>query len=336
MTKTRNTLQQDFIVAPYSVIDTRTALWRNRRAMWHNMIGLGEETREGALFKSTAMRMPSLYESSMSKRNAQGISFEEYLVNRASEDEILSAVNEKLNSGVSTFDPVLSELVYRWFTPYEGAKIFDPFAGAYTKGVVATKCGYGFTGIELRPEQVAVNMAKCKEMNAANIAYINDDAVNIRSYLGAATQDLLFSCPPYYNLEVYSDLPNDASNQRTYDEFWSIIQRGFESASKCLKKNRFAVIVVSDVRDDKGCYYNLPGDVIGLFKRLGFCLWNDIVLLHGDPTAKLRARGYMATRKVVRTHERVLVFFNGRPSTIKKNFKRISTINDKNINQTAN
>lgn len=328
MAKTRNILQQDFIVAPYSVIDTRTSLWRNRRSAWHGIIGLGEETREGALFKSTAMREPTLYGSSQIQRNEHGISFEEYLANRTSDEDLQGTKNTKLKSGVSTFDPVLAELVYRWFTPDVGAKIFDPFAGAYTKGMVASMCGYSFTGIELRPEQVAVNEAKCLELEATNISYINDDAVNIVNHLGAATQDLLFSCPPYYNLEIYSTLPNDASNQPSYKDFFEIIQRSFDKAVKCLKKNRFAVIVVSDVRDNNGCYYNLPSDIINLFKRLGLCLWNDIVLFHSDPTAKFRARGCMATRKVVRTHERVLVFFNGRPSTIKKNYKKITENND--------
>ena len=31
--------------------------------------------------------------------------------------------------------------------------------------------------------------------------------------------DLLFSCPPYYDLEVYSDNKEDLSNKPTYEEF---------------------------------------------------------------------------------------------------------------------
>ena len=59
-------------------------------------------------------------------------------------------------SGTSIFDPVLCELIYRWFCPLGGA-ILDPFAGGSVRGIVAAKLGRNYTGIELRAEQIEAN-----------------------------------------------------------------------------------------------------------------------------------------------------------------------------------
>ena len=54
----------------------------------------------------------------------------------------------KLN-GTSIFDPVLCEVCYKWFTPYQNAKIIDPFAGGSVRGIVAERLGFEYTGIAL-------------------------------------------------------------------------------------------------------------------------------------------------------------------------------------------
>lgn len=43
-------------------------------------------------------------------------------------------------SDTSIFDPVLCELVYRWFSPESGT-VLDPFAGGSVRGIVASKLG---------------------------------------------------------------------------------------------------------------------------------------------------------------------------------------------------
>jgi hypothetical protein len=66
-------------------------------------------------------------------------------------------------SGTSVFDPVLCELVYRWFC-VPGGHVLDPFAGESTKGIVASYLRFKYTGIDLRPEQVAANEAQWAEI----------------------------------------------------------------------------------------------------------------------------------------------------------------------------
>ena len=52
-------------------------------------------------------------------------------------------------------------------------------------------------------------------------------------------------------------------------------------------------------------------------------LYNDIVLIEIGATAAIRAARYMETRKVVKMHQNVLVFYKGNPKDIKQNYKKI-------------
>src|SRR5688572_4612648 len=51
-------------------------------------------------------------------------------------------------SGTSIFDPVLCELIYRWFVP-PGGLVLDPFAGGSVRGIVAAMLGRRYVGVEL-------------------------------------------------------------------------------------------------------------------------------------------------------------------------------------------
>src|SRR5688572_19200861 len=66
-------------------------------------------------------------------------------------------------TGTSIFDPVLCEVAYRWFCP-PGGLVLDPFAGGSVRGIVASKLGRHYVGIDLRPEQVEANVAQAKRL----------------------------------------------------------------------------------------------------------------------------------------------------------------------------
>lgn len=225
----------------------------------------------------------------------------------------------------SILDPVMAEIVCRWFGLKDG-RAFDCFAGDSVFGFVSAYLGYEFTGVELREKQAALNNERVADMNAR---YICDDGQNIGKHVQPESQDLLFSCPPYFDLEVYSDLPNDASNQGTYEDFIQILKNAFTSAVGCLKENRFAAICVGDVRDKKtGFYYDFCGDIKKIFKEAGMLLYNEIILVEQTASTALRAARYMENRKVAKTHQHLLVFFKGDPRKIKAEFPKIEYTED--------
>lgn len=210
---------------------------------------------------------------------------------------------------VSILDPVLSEIVLRWFCP-KGGTTFDTFAGDTVFGAVSSMLGRPFVGIELREDQARVN----NERTAGRgwpARYINDDGRNVLRHLAPESRDFFFSCPPYFDLEKYSDDPRDASNQGSYEEFRGILDTALSGACRVLRPNRFACVVMSNVRDKRGFYRDICGDVRAIMARNGLALYNELVLVNVVGTASMRASNYMRYRKVARTHQAVLVFHKG-------------------------
>lgn len=316
-------LNDRFVVPPFSILDTRKGYWQARKKMWREQIGDMGESRNDKLITSPEIKYKDLYQRTRKHREELGVSFKEYIEKYVPAEVLEHEASKVLSKGVSLFDPVLSETMCKWFTPYEGAKIFDCFAGDTYKGLVFAMCGFSFRGVELRQEQVDINN-RVLEGRGLDIKYICDDGQNVAQHFDPESQDMLFSCPPYYDLEVYSKDERDASNQGTYEEFIAILDKAFKAALTCLKPNRFAVVVVGDVRDKKtGFYYGFADDVKRIFKEGGASLYNEIILVETGASTALRASRYMESRKVAKMHQNVLIFYKGDPKDIRANFPKI-------------
>lgn len=224
-----------------------------------------------------------------------------------------SMINGKSESytGTSIFDPVLCELMYKWFCP-DGGTILDPFAGGSVRGIVANFLGFNYTGLELRPEQVESNRQQGLDILPITNQpqwYEGDSDVLLNDKWNFDF-DTIFSCPPYMDLEVYSDRPDDLSTLNDADftlKYESIIKKSCDK----LKKDGFAIFVVGDVRDKKTGYYK---DLITItkmaFYKAGLKLYNEAILLeNGLNTAAMRAdKQFTAGKKLVKVHQNVLIF----------------------------
>src|SRR5439155_711922 len=65
--------------------------------------------------------------------------------------------------GTSIFDPVVCELAYRWFAP-EGGTVLDPFAGGSVRGIVASRLGHPYIGIDLSARQIDANRLQAADI----------------------------------------------------------------------------------------------------------------------------------------------------------------------------
>lgn len=215
-------------------------------------------------------------------------------------------------SGTSIFDPVLCELAYRWFCPPAGA-ILDPFAGGSVRGIVAAKLDRAYAGLDLRAEQIEANRAQAKEITPANPPrWITGDSREIGT-LAPGFYDLIFSCPPYADLEVYSDDPRDISTL-SYGDFLKAYRQIIAASLAMLNADRFACFVVGDVRDRKGLYRNFVSDTIAAFHNAGARLYNEAILVTSVGSLPIRVgRQSESGRKLGKTHQNVLVFVKGDP-----------------------
>ena len=224
-----------------------------------------------------------------------------------------SGKNLAAGSGTSIFDPVLCELAYRWFCPVGGA-ILDPFAGGSVRGIVAGILGRKYTGLELRPEQVAANRFQVGIVpdGSPRPEWITTDSLKMNDVLPADyTADMVFSCPPYADLEVYSDTPEDLSTM-AYPEFIRVYREIIALAVARMKQDTFACWVVGEVRGKNGDYYGFVPDTIQAFQDAGAPLYNEAILVTAVGSLPIRAaRQFNASRKLGKTHQNVLVFVKG-------------------------
>ena len=119
--------------------------------------------------------------------------------------------------------------------------------------------------------------------------------------------DMVFSCPPYADLEKYSDLEADISNMK-YDDFLKAYESIIEKACKKLKKGGHAVFVVGEIRDKNGFYYGFVPDTINAFKKCGMRLYNEAILATSLASCAIRAAGNMKSSKLVKVHQNILDF----------------------------
>ena len=277
------TLVQRFIEPPFSVLNARSLRWQERKRTWLNR-GI---------------------------RSELGRTVETY-------DRISHWINKHIKDGHapkatrSVFDPVLCELVYRWFCPENGV-VVDPFAGGSVRGIVAALLGLDYYGIELSSDQVAANEEQAGACDEQRPKWIVADAWDVLTELPEIEADLIFSCPPYWNLERYSKDKRDLSSL-TWCEFLYRYREIIRRTSSMLRPNRFAVFVVGNIRDKNGCYVDLSGQTILAFEDAGLKLYNDAVLITEAGTAPVRASGpFEKSRKLAKTHQNVLIFVKGDP-----------------------
>ena len=268
-------MEHNFGQPPFSVLDTRKGTWQDRKREWNERIRDNGESRENTL---------------------------------SSEGSLMA----DLNNGVSILDPVMSEIVVRWFGKKGGA-VFDPFAGDSVFGFVSSSCGMGFYGIELRKEQADLNQKRCSEAQLP-AKYFCDSSINMDKYIQDDSMDLIFSCPPYADLEVYSDNPLDLSNM-PHETFFEVYRNILQKTFSKLKQNRFAVIVMGEVRGKDGNYIGTIPKTIKIMEDAGYTFYNEIVIINPAGTLPLRAgKSMRASRKVGKMHQNLMVFLKGNAS----------------------
>ena len=216
-------------------------------------------------------------------------------------------------SGTSIFDPVLCEIAYRWFSPPSGL-VLDPFAGGSVRGIVAAKLGREYIGCDLRAEQVEANREQAGLLCAGSVMPVwvcGDSATEIPAL--ECAPDFIFSCPPYGDLEVYSDDPADLSNM-PLAVFRAAYRAIIAAAVAALKPDRFACFVVGDYRDKKGFYCNFVGETVAAFEAAGARLYNEAILVTAVGSLPIRvSMQFSAGRKLGKTHQNILIFVKGDP-----------------------
>lgn len=277
----KNVLKDKFKILPFSVLDSKSKDWVNRKRKW---LSLGIQSEIG--------------------RDCDLLGFK----------EVYSTGKERpMERNSSVFDPVICELMYDWFTK-EGNKVLDPFAGGSVRGIVSNYMNREYLGIELREEQVKANIEQGESILEQKAPiWIHGDSDSVLDNL-TDKFDFIFSCPPYFNLEVYSNDENDLSNM-DYDSFCDKYSRIIKKSCDLLNDNRFACFVVGDVRHKNkthNWYTRFVHDTIQSFLDSGLHYYNEFIYLEAIGTQAMRLEQAFSKRKNLKVHQKILVFYKGK------------------------
>jgi len=274
-------LRDKFMEPPFSILDTKGGKWQTRKREWK---ALGLESHLGRDAECNPTFGDELDENGLNK------------------------YGRKPMTGVSVFDPALCELMYNWYCP-PGGEILDPFAGGSVRGIIANYLSFKYTGIDIRQEQVDSNREQALKLCAVNNQpqwYVGDSNDVLTTFDKQFAS--VFSCPPYADLEVYSDLDGDISNKE-YSVFMEMYSAIIAKSCALLKSGGYACFVVGDMRDKAGNYRDFISHTKQAFIDGGCPLYNEAILLQPLGTAMLRAgKIFEAGKKLTKVHENVLIF----------------------------
>ena len=294
-----------FLFSPFSVLNAREGEWQARKRAW---VACGIESEVGRGENVTWRTDNDLdvfcHKGKANKTYAKAFSCNDGLQKKY--DYL-----PDIATGTSIFDPVLCELMYAWFCP-EGGQIVDPFAGGSVRGIVAALMGRAYHGIDLSQKQIDANEEQREKicLDVKTLKWVCGDS--LKKLKDAPDADFIFSCPPYGNLEKYSDDPSDISTM-DYDEFITAYKRIIRHSIRKLKPDCYACFIVGDFRDKKtGNYYGFVADTIKIFQEYGAALYNDAILVTCVGSLPIRAgRQFAAGRKLGKTHQNILIFKKG-------------------------
>lgn len=303
----------EFLVAPFSTLNARDGWWQDRKRTW---IGLGIKSELGRGEQAAIGGAPLPLDRDKARTFGQDLMRGEG-TNVLPGNTAPTAADLQDGSGTSIFDPVLCELIYLWFSG-AGQLVLDPFAGGSVRGIVAAALGRRYLGVDLRPEQVAANELQWPIVAGQLAAelpepeWLAGDSVVVMPQLEVEA-DLIFSCPPYGDLEIYSDDPADLS-RLDQEKFEAAYAHIIGAAVARLKPDRFACFVVGDYRDKRGFYRDFVSTTIAAFHAAGAILYNEAILITAVGSLAIRTgKQFRASRKMGKTHQNVLIFCKGDP-----------------------
>ena len=190
--------------------------------------------------------------------------------------------------GTSIHDPYLTFNVYQFFSR-KGDKILDPFAGGIPRGVIAERMDREYTGIDVRHEQIESNIEISEDLGVKPF-YILGDSEQVLDTLDDLSFDLVYTSPPFWGCEIYSQEEKDLSNMDLVD-FQIKYETILKKTSKKLKPLGNFVIEVGDGRDSRGYFTLQPEMTAQILQESGLKLYNRFTII--DP---LGTKAYTSKR----------------------------------------
>jgi len=201
-------------------------------------------------------------------------------------------------SGFSHFPAEVSGLCLQLYLR-DASNIFDPFAGWGERHCAVNGAGKSYTGFDINPHAIA---EASRVYGVTNI--LADSLVeNIPAFDG------LLTCPPYWNLEEYSDAGLDSAKEWAgfLKQYALVLGRCYEAAND----GATFCIMTGDWRANH-IYHDLTHETRAIMQRCGATFWDEVIVSRASVTkVKIMIPQAVRLGYVVKLHETLSVFKKG-------------------------
>lgn len=186
--------------------------------------------------------------------------------------------------GLSTFPPDLVRKVLLFYSE-ENEIVLDPFAGHNSRMQTTFEMKRDYIGYDVSDDFMKFNNEVreylLKNKNSVLNRFKRSITLRKQSSEHLVEQDesidLIFTSPPYYNIEWYGDEKEQLGRSSSYEDFlqrmWAIINECY----RVLKPNRFCIFNVNDFRS-KNIYHPYHIHISDLFNKAQFEIWDIIII----------------------------------------------------------
>jgi len=242
--------------------------------------------------------------------------------------DIVKTPEERKLGHPAMFPLKLCDRIINIFTK-PGDVILDPFFGSGSTLISAKNNKRKAKGFEINKNYLDLFKERIKQKKVTsnfgtnevkkNIKIYNKNANKISEFVEENSIDLCLTSPPYWdilrmkrsadNKEIrpYSDNEQDLGNIEDYNEFLLKLKKIFKQIYSLLKKDKFCIIILMDIRK-KDKFYSFHIDTVDFMREIGFYLDDIIIWNRQMEYNNLRPLGYPTVFRVNRIHEYILLF----------------------------
>lgn len=172
---------------------------------------------------------------------------------------------EKAIKHPASFPFALVKRLLDSFTNDDDKVVLDPFVGIGSTVIQAMRSNKYGIGFDIYKEYLEIAKNRIMQTNLfdhnnAKYSFILDNALNIPKHLDNDSVDIIITSPPYWDIlnqkrtadgkekRKYGDNVEDLGLLGEYNSFMQQLSRIFAVVTKILKKNKYCIINVMDVR----------------------------------------------------------------------------------------
>ena len=192
-----------------------------------------------------------------------------------------------LGQVVTNFSPLTARWIYEKYlgelSPQSNYKVYDPCAGwgGRLLGSLCSNLPTCYIGTDVNTENRGCYEelgefynSNCDGRNTYEIYYEGSEVIGDNSEFQKHINDIdfVFTSPPYFNKEIYSDdVEQSAIKFPNYDDWLrGYLEPTLKTCYDVLKTERYCLINISDVKRQENKFYPLEQDCVSAALKVGF------------------------------------------------------------------